>query len=84
MAVGIPAAHVHARISPAGKAEAVAELQARGARCAMIGDGVNDAAALAGATVGMAMGGGTGAAKDCASVVLLGDRLHQAHPPCQS
>ncbi|RMZ55592.1 hypothetical protein APUTEX25_000175, partial [Auxenochlorella protothecoides] len=71
--LGIAPADVHARVSPAGKAELVARLRAGGARVAVVGDGVNDAAALAAADVGVAMAGGVGAAADVAGVVLLGD-----------
>lgn len=62
---------VHARCTPEDKAALVRELQERGHRVAVIGDGVNDAAALAGADLGIAMGDGTDAAIGAADVTLV-------------
>ncbi|GAA0426623.1 cation-translocating P-type ATPase [Streptomyces luteireticuli] len=62
---------VHARMTPEGKAGLVRELKAKGHRVAVIGDGVNDTAALAGADLGIAMGSGTDAAIGAADVTLV-------------
>ncbi|MFD8007269.1 heavy metal translocating P-type ATPase [Streptomyces mirabilis] len=62
---------VHARCTPEDKAELVRELQEQGHRVAVIGDGVNDAAALAGADLGVAMGTGTDVAIGAADVTLV-------------
>lgn len=76
-AVGIPSDDVYAGILPAGKVDAVRKLQAGGAIVAMAGDGVNDAAALAQADLGIAMGSGTDAAIEAADLTVMGNDLAQ-------
>ena len=64
-----------ANIRPDGKADAIAQLQAQGCTVAMVGDGINDAPALAQADVGIALHSGTDVATETAGIILMRDRL---------
>jgi len=66
---------IQAGLLPQGKVETIAHLQAQGKKVAMVGDGINDAAALAQAEVGIALQGGTEVAVETAGLVLMQDKL---------
>lgn len=73
--VGIPADHLTAEALPTDKVQAIANLQAQGHCVVLVGDGINDAPALAQANVGISLSSGTDIAAEAADVVLMGDRL---------
>lgn len=66
---------IRANVQPAEKSAAIRDAQALGKRVAMVGDGINDAAALAQADLGIALAGGTDIAKASADITILGDDI---------
>jgi Cu2+-exporting ATPase len=77
IATELGAIEVIAEVLPADKDRVIAELQTKGRRVAMIGDGVNDAPALVRADVGIAMGSGTDVSIASADIVLMSNELER-------
>jgi P-type Cu2+ transporter len=73
--LGLSKADIIAGVRPAGKAQAIQQLQAQNHHVAMIGDGINDAPALSQADVGIALKAGTEVAMEAAQIVLMRDSL---------
>jgi len=73
--LGLSANQVQADVSPEGKVSAIAHLQQLGHKVGLVGDGINDAPALAQSDVGIALNSGTEIAMETADIVLMGDSL---------
>ncbi len=73
--LNLPISQVQAEVTPEGKVEAIAALQSSHHRIGFVGDGINDAPALAQADIGIALNSGTEVAMETADIVLMGDAL---------
>ena len=74
-------AHYQASVLPQDKAAFISRLQAEGRKVAMVGDGINDSAALAQADLSIAMGGGSDIAMDVAKMTIISSDLTKFRKP---